>query len=106
MSVPESIRTVPRPRNTVVIDSGSNGAKHYSVHARLTSICKPGYNQRPVNGPLIGHIIDEQFVPRATQPKLAESGPEHLSYGAVALLHDELNGLDRKLFNIYDATDS
>ena len=42
MGVPESIRAVPRPRNTVVIDSESNGAKRYSVHARLTSICKPG----------------------------------------------------------------
>ena len=27
MAVPEHIRKVPRPRNTVVIDSGSNGAK-------------------------------------------------------------------------------
>ena len=40
MGVPENIRAVPRPRNTVVIDSGSNGAKRYSVHARLTSICR------------------------------------------------------------------
>lgn len=40
MGVPENIRAVPRPRNTVVIDSGSNGAKSYSVYARLTSICR------------------------------------------------------------------
>ena len=106
MGVPESIRAVPRPRNTVVIDSGSNGAKRYSVHARLTSICKPGCNPRPVNGPVIGHIIDGQFVPRTTQPKLAEDGPEYLSYGVAALLHDELRGLDRELFNIYDVKDA
>lgn len=106
MGVPENIRAVPRPRNTVVIDSGSNGAKRYSVHARLTSICKPGCNPRPVNGPVIGHIIDGQFVPRATQPKLAENGSEYLSYGVAALLHDELHGLDRELFKIYDAKDA
>ena len=41
MPVPESIRKVPRPRNTVVVDSGSNGTKRYAVHGRLTSICKP-----------------------------------------------------------------
>ena len=35
MGVPENIRAVPRPRNTVVIDSGSNGAKRYSVHVHF-----------------------------------------------------------------------
>ena len=97
MPVPESIRKVPRPRNTVVVDSGSNGTKRYAVHGRLTSICKPGCNPRPVNGPVIWHIIDGQFVPRNASAKLAAEGPEFLSYGVAALFHEELRGLDREL---------
>ncbi len=106
MPVPESIRKVPRPRNTVVVDSGSNGTKRYAVHGRLTSICKPGCNPRPVNGPVIGHIIDGQFVPRNESAKLAAEGPEFLSYGVAALLHEEHRGLDRELFKVYDAKDA
>lgn len=77
MAVPEHIRKVPRPRNTVVIDSGSNGAKRYAVHSRRASICKPGCNPRPVNGPVIGHIIDGKFVPRQSAASLAEDGPDY-----------------------------
>ena len=106
MAVPEHIRKVPRPRNTVVIDSGSNGAKRYAVHSRRASICKPGCNPRPVNGPVIGHIIDGKFVPRQSAASLAEDGPDYLSYGAAALLHDELRGLDDELFKVYDVKDA
>lgn len=104
MAVPEHIRKVPRPRNTVV--SGSNGAKRYAVHSRRASICKPGCNPRPVNGPVIGHIIDGKFVPRQSAASLAEDGPDYLSYGAAALLHDELRGLDDELFKVYDVKDA
>ena len=34
MMVPESIRSVPRPTNTVVVDSGHNGALRYAVRER------------------------------------------------------------------------
>lgn len=63
MSVPESIRQVPRPSNTVVIDSGSNGPKRYAVHSRAKVVYTRGRNPRPVNGPVIGHIIGGKFVP-------------------------------------------
>ena len=34
MMVPESIRSVHRPTNTVVVDSGHNGALRYAVRER------------------------------------------------------------------------
>ena len=34
MSVPEEIRKVKRPVNTVVVDSGSKGLKRYAVRKR------------------------------------------------------------------------
>lgn len=106
MSVPESIRQVPRPSNTVVIDSGSNGPKRYAVHSRAKVVYTRGRNPRPVNGPVIGHIIGGKFVPKGSGTKLAPNGPEYVSYGVIALLHDELHGLDDELFSIYDAADS
>lgn len=106
MAVPESIRQVPRPSNTVVIDSGSNGLKRYAVHSRAKVVYTPGRNPRPVNGPVIGHIIGGKFVPVVSGAKLAPNGPEYISYGVISLVHDELRGLDDELFRIFDATDS
>ena len=37
MSVPEEVRRVPRPRNTVVLDTGSKGPTRYAVRARAKS---------------------------------------------------------------------
>ena len=106
MAVPESIRQVPRPSNTVVIDSGSNGLKRYAVHSRAKVVYTPGRNPRPVNGPVIGHIIGGKFIPVVSGAKLAPNGPEYVSYGVISLVHDELRGLDDELFRIFDATDS
>ena len=106
MAVPESIRQVPRPSNTVVIDSGSNGLKRYAVHSRAKVVYTPGRNPRPVNGPVIGHIIGGKFLPVVSGAKLAPNGPEYVSYGVISLVHDELRGLDDELFRIFDATDS
>ena len=78
MAVPESIRQVPRPSNTVVIDSGSNGLKRYAVHSRTKVVYTPGRNPRPVNGPVIGHIIGGKFVPVVSGAKLAPNGPDRL----------------------------
>lgn len=106
MAVPESIRQVPRPSNTVVIDSGSNGLKRYAVHSRTKVVYTPGRNPRPVNGPVIGHIIAGKFVPVVSGAKLAPNGPEYVSYGVISLVHEELRGLDDELFRIFDVTDS
>ena len=106
MAVPESIRQVPRPSNTVVIDSGSNGLKRYAVHSRAKVVYTPGRNPRPVNGPVIGHIIGGKFIPVVSGAKLAPNGPEYVSYGVISLVHDELRGLDDELFRIFDVTDS
>lgn len=42
MGVPESIRSVSRPKNTVVIDTGSKGIHRYVVRERNGTICKKG----------------------------------------------------------------
>ena len=45
MSVPKSVRNVPRPKNTVVVDTKSTGPKRYSVRER--SEYKSSNNKKP-----------------------------------------------------------
>ena len=45
MSVPEEIRNVPRPKNTVVVDTKTNGRKRYAVRER--SEYKKQQEQKP-----------------------------------------------------------
>ena len=33
MSVPDSVRNVPRPKNTVVVDTKTNGPKRYQLES-------------------------------------------------------------------------
>ena len=80
MAVPEEIRKVPRPVNTVVDDSGRPGPFRYSVRERSSIRYVPGGNPQPRNGKVIGHIINGEYVPVRRQT--AADGPDMLSYGA------------------------
>ena len=84
MPVPENIRKVARPKNTVVVNNGKPGPNQYAVRARKTEKYIPGKNPQPVNGKVIGHIIDGKFVPIIE--KTAASGPDSLCYGTAALV--------------------
>ena len=64
MSVPESVRKVARPVNTIVEDSGRDTKYRYAVRERGEIVYENGSNPRPKNGKVIGHIIDGVFVPR------------------------------------------
>jgi len=99
MSVPAEIRAVPRPVNTIVDDSGSAGPKRYSVRERSSSKYIPGGNPQPRNGKVIGHIIDNQFVP--LQKTTAASGPDMLSYGTSALAKSVSGDLFADLLKVY-----
>ncbi len=90
MAVPESIRKVERPRNTVVIDYGKDGPYRYAVRERNGVKYVAGGNPQPVNGKIIGHIRDGKYVP--IKNTLGEKGPEALSYGAAALVKSLKSG--------------
>ena len=84
MPVPENIRKVARPKNTVVVDNGRPGPNQYAVRARKSEKYVPGKNPQPINGKVIGHIIDGKYVPIVEKP--VQSEPDALSYGAAALV--------------------
>jgi len=61
MAIPEEVRTVERPRNTIVVKRG-NGPLKYAVAERVG--CKQvGESNVPVNGCTVGHIIQGSYVP-------------------------------------------
>ena len=65
MAVPEEIRKVPRPKNTIVIASKNS----YLVIERTG--CRYVNGKRyPINGKTIGHIIDGKYVPNSTKAEL------------------------------------
>lgn len=104
MSVPESIRSVQRPTNTVVVDTGSNSVLRYAVRERSGTVYVSGGNPQPRNGKTIGHIIDFKFVP--AKSATAEGGPSQLCYGNAAFAKSVSDDLYADLLDVYPASDA
>jgi hypothetical protein len=104
MAVPESIRLVERPVNTIVDDNGREGPFRYAVRERAGTKYVAGGNPQPRNGRVIGHIIGFKFVPKIE--KTAVSGPEMLSYGSAALVRSVMGDILSDLLAIYTAQDA
>ena len=96
--VPEDIRKVSRPRNSVVIDTGHVGMKRYEVKTRKTVRYVKGGNPQPVNGSVIGYIFDGKFISRR---KKAE-GVEIKSFGGSQLVWMLSKDVFHDLSAVYD----
>lgn len=104
MAVPEYIRKVPRPVNTIVEDNGRDGPNRFSVRSRSGTKYVRNGNPQPTNGKVIGHIVDGRYVP--IQQDTAASGPDMLSYGAAAFVHSQAGDLLSDLLDVYPAKDA
>lgn len=102
MPVPSNIRQVERPKNTVVVDSASGN--NYPVRERSSTRYIPGGNPQPVNGKVIGHIVNGVYVP--IKPKTAANGPDMLSYGSSALVKSVSPDIYEDLLNVYPYKDA
>ena len=102
MGVPAEIRAVPRPKNTVVVDSGRDTVNRYSVMERKGVKYIPKHNPQPQNGKVIGHIIDLTFVPIPI--KQDYSGPFELQYGATALIKKLAQDVYYDLLKVFNAS--
>jgi len=104
MAVPECIRKVPRPVNTIVEDNGKDGPNRYAVRERSGTRYIQNGNPQPRNGKVIGHIIDGAYVPITGQ--LVVSGPDMLSYGSAAFAKSVSDDLLKDLLDVYQAKDA
>ena len=105
MAVSEEIRAVPRPKNTIVEDSGRDGPKRYAVRERAHTVYVAGGNPQPHNGKVIGHIIDMKYVPKNDAANKASTEPDMLSYGASALVKSVTQDIKEELLEVYDPSD-
>lgn len=102
MSVPEDIRKVERPVNTVVVDTKSKGIYRYAVRERKRSVCKTGYNPSPRNGKTIGHIINYKYEPIVSPVQQPKAEPFLLSYGSSALVQSISADVVDDLLSVFD----
>lgn len=104
MAVPEDIRRVPRPVNTVVEDNGRDGPNRYSVRERSSTKYVAGHNPQPRNGKVIGHIVDGSYVP--INGSILKSNPDMLSYGGAAFVRSVSHDLLGDLLQVYSPKDA
>ena len=104
MAVPEEIRMVERPVNTIVEDRGKDGPFRYAVRERNGVRYVKGGNPMPRNGHVIGHIIDGRFVP--VKEKTAHKGADSLSYGSSRLIKELSADILSDLLAVYRADDA
>ncbi|MCR5812898.1 MAG: transposase, partial [Desulfovibrio sp.] len=107
MAVPEEIRAVERPKNTIVAPYGKNG-NLYAVRERVG--CRYVQGRRiPVTGKTIGHIIEGKFVPSdaSEAPKPVSQAPVDLKdWANVTLCCNISTNLLEELLAIYDKDDA
>ena len=103
MAVPEHIRKVPRPVNTVVCDNGGAGPHRYCVRERNGFLRQKDGSSAPRNGRVIGHIIDNRFVPLNEGLKRKA---QYLSYGSAALVNSEVDDIKSDLLSIFSPSDA
>jgi len=88
MHVPADIRSVARPKNTIVDNNGKPGPNQYPVRERAGITYVAGGNPKPRNGRVIGHIVGHKYVPLNDIRDFAV--PDMLSYAVSSDLLDDL----------------
>ena len=103
MAIPEEIRNVERPVNSVVVDHGGCGPLRYAVIERVGCKRVDGRNV-PVDGRTIGHIVEGCFV--AILDDVASRIVELKDYADAVLIDQLSHSLLSELFSVYNVKDS
>ncbi len=101
MMVPENIRNVQRPPNTVVVNTGNVGPKQFPVRERNGGTVING-RYHPHNGRVIGHIYNGEFIPKDNERKILSTEPDFKSYGPAALVRSVIDDLLKDLMKVFD----
>ena len=104
MAVPENIRKVPRPVNTIVKDNSREGPNRYAVRERHSVKYVAGGNPQPRNGKVIGHIVGGVYVPIKETVSVME--PDMLSYGDAAFVKSVSDDIMTDLLSVYSPKDA
>jgi hypothetical protein len=102
MAIPEEIRKVERPVNSVVVDHGG-GPLRYAVIERVGCKRINGRNI-PIDGRTIGHIVEGSFV--AILDEVASRVVELKDYADAVLVDQLSHSLLPELFSVYNVKDA
>ena len=106
MAVPESIRRVPRPTNTVVEARVSkSGDVKYIVRGRNGTDYRDG-RSLPINGGIVGYIIDGEYVARAEPGPVEPDEVDMQTWAIERLALDLSRDVMEDLRRVYDEKDS
>ena len=105
--VPEDIRQVKRPKNTVVLDTGSRGPHRYVVRERKGAKLSKGNNYGPRNGRVIGFIVNHKFIAKNfTSFDVSSSDYKQLQYGASAFIFHACKDITDDLYSCFTMKDA
>ncbi|MEA5106066.1 MAG: transposase [Sphaerochaeta associata] len=102
MAIPEAVRKVERPRNTIVVRRG-NGPLMYAVVERI-GCRRIGDSNVPLNGYTVGHIIQGAFVP--SSDAVSQRKTELKDYADAVLIDLVSRELLEDLYAVYSVPDA
>lgn len=105
MSVPEEIRKVERPPNTIVQDVHNKSGIKYIVRERNGQVYKNGRSM-PKNGNTIGYIIDGRFVGISEAGKIDPKEVSMNTWAVERLALDTTPDIMEDLRKVYDEKDA
>ncbi len=88
----------------MVVENKTDGPKKYAVRERKGVKYVSGSNPQPINGAVIGHIIDNMYVPLLEETIC--SGPEELSYGSSVLFRNLSTDILEDLLRTFSVEDA
>ena len=105
MPIPKEILAVERPKNTVVIAYGKNKDR-YAVRERLGCSYDNG-RRLPKNGSIIGHIINNKYVPKENgNLDVSQSQIDLKDWGSIVLADTLASTLLNELETVYSRDDA
>lgn len=106
MAVPEEIRRVPRPTNTIVEGrANKDGVVRYTVRARGEIVYSDG-RSRPKNGVIVGYIIDGEFVPKTEVGPIEPREVSMTTWAVERLALDNVADVLEDLRSVYNEHDA
>ena len=105
MGIPKEILSIKRPKNTVVIAYGKNKDR-FAVRERTGCIYDKG-RRKPVNGKIIGHIVNGKYVPKNDETAPASQSLIDLKDWGNVVLCDRVSGtLLDELMSVFSMNDA
>ncbi len=105
MTIPQHIKNVLRPKNTVIIENKTIGNYKYAVRERTGYKKDAKGKMQPVYGKVIGYIVDNNFQ-QISKPHVQDEEKYYLSFGSAAFIYSVTKDIYEDLLKAFSARDA